>query len=329
MSLRSVAVCGILGMVVLVLATVSISIGDFPLSPSEVWEALVGAGTPRSELVVTTLRLPRVLTAVFSGAALGMSGAIFQSLARNPLGSPDIIGFESGAALGAVAVLLVGHGTSTQAAAGAVAGGLLTALAVYALAWRHGIRTYRLVLVGLGVGFVLAAAVERLMTQANILDIQRATVWLIGSLNGRGWDHVTIAGLSLLILLPFVIVLNKNLVLLELGDDTATALGVRVQRSRLTLAVTGVLLAALAVAAVGPVAFVAFVCGPLARRVVGTSHAAVIPAGFLGAVVMVAADIVARTIIAPTELPVGIATAVIGAPYLLWLLTRQIRTGAM
>lgn len=326
---RSIVVCTLLFVATLALGAVSISVGDFPLSLSEVWSTLLGGGTEQSEFIVTTLRLPRTLTAILTGAAFGMAGAIFQSLARNPLGSPDIVGFDSGAAVGAVIVLVVARGTSAEVALGAIAGGLITAVLVYLLAWKRGVRTYRLVLVGLGVGFVMAAAVDYLITRAEIFDVQRAAVWLTGSLNGRGWDHVATAGLALLILTPFVLGLNRRLVLLELGDDTAASLGIRVDRSKLALAVVAVLLAALAVAAVGPVAFVAFVCGPVARRLVRTPDAAVIPSAFVGAFFMVAADLIARRILAPTELPVGIATAAIGAPYLIWLLTRQIRSGAM
>jgi iron complex transport system permease protein len=214
-------------------------------------------------------------------------------------------------------------------ALGAIAGGLITAVLVYVLAWKRGVRTYRLVLVGLGVGFVLASVVDFLLTRAEIFDVQRASIWLTGSLNGRGWEQVATAGLALLVLTPFVLGLNRHLTLLEFGDEVAAGLGIRVQRSKLALAVVAVLLAALAVAAVGPVGFVAFVCGPVARRLVRTPHAAVIPAAFVGAFFMVGADLVARRILAPTELPVGIATAVVGAPYLIWLLTRQIRTGVM
>jgi iron complex transport system permease protein len=326
---RALVVCSILAAVTLFLSAVSISVGDFPIPLGEVWATLLGGGTDQTEFIVNTLRLPRVLTAILTGAAFGMSGAIFQSLARNPLGSPDIVGFDSGAAFGAVAVLLISQGSTREAALGAVIGGLATALLVYLLAWKRGVATYRLVLVGIGVGFVVSSAIEYMMTRAEILELQRATVWLTGSLNGRGWDHVATAGISLLVLTPFVLALSGRLNLLELGDDAAAGLGVSVQRSKLALAVVAVLLAALAVASVGPVAFVAFAAGPIARRLVGTPHAAVIPAAFVGAVFMVGADLIARRIIAPTELPVGIATAAIGAPYLLWLITRQIRTGAL
>lgn len=326
---RSIVVCAVLGTATLALGAVSLSIGDFPLSPGDVWDALLGQGSQQSEFIVVSLRLPRVLTAILTGAAFGMSGAVFQSLARNPLGSPDIIGFDSGAAFGAVVVLLLTGGSTREAAVGAVLGGLLTALLVYLLAWKGGVRTYRLVLIGIGVGFALAAGIDYLITKSDINDVQRAVVWLTGSLTGRGWDHVALAGISLVVLAPIAIALSRRLVLLEFGDDVAAGLGINVQVSKLALAIVGVLLAATAVAAVGPVAFVAFVAGPVARRLVRTPHPALVPAAFVGAFFLIAADLVARNVMSPTGLPVGIATAVVGAPYLIWLITRQIRTGAL
>lgn len=326
---RSVGVCVTVLLASVAVGAVSVSVGDYPISFSEVWSTIFGSGTDESTFIVMQLRLPRALVAILTGIAFGMSGAIFQSLARNPLGSPDIIGFDSGAALGAVIVLLATGGSTREAAVGAIVGGLLTAVAVYLLAWKRGVRTYRLVLVGLGVGFVAAAAIDFMITRADIFDVQRAAVWLTGSLNARGWDHVGVVLAALVALTPVVLLLNLRLLLLELGDDVAGSLGIRVNRSKLALAVAGVLLAALAVAAVGPVAFVAFVAGPVARRLVGTPHAAVIPAAFVGGFFMLAADLAARRVLAPIELPVGVTTAMIGAPYLLYLLTRQIRTGTL
>jgi iron complex transport system permease protein len=258
-----------------------------------------------------------------------MSGAIFQALVRNPLGSPDIIGFNAGAALGAVVMIVYVGGSSSQVAIGAVAGGFIAAILVYLLAWKHGVKAYRLVLVGIGAGFAIEALIDFLITRARITDVQRAAVWLTGSLNGRSWEHVRVVWPALLVLGPLAIVMQRSLDRLELGDDMAAALGLRVSRSKLALVCVGVALAALGVAAAGPIAFVAFVAGPIARRLVRSPGACIVPAAFVGALVVVIADLAARRIMAPTELPVGIMTAVIGAPYLLWLLTRQARTGAL
>ncbi len=326
---RSIVVGLILLALTLVVAVWSTMVGDFPLSVRQVLRAVFGDGGKDAEFIVQTLRLPRALTGMMVGAALGMSGAVFQSIARNPLGSPDIIGFESGAAVGAVVLITLFDATSTQVAMGAVAGGLLTALLVYALAYRRGLAASRLVLVGIGIGFTASAATDYLITRAQIYDVQRAAVWLTGSLNGRSWDHVRTIGLALLVLSPVIVVAQRSLDRLELGDDTAAALGVRVGRTKLLLIILAVGLSALAVAAAGPIVFVAFVAAPIARRLTSTPGACVIPAALVGALVTTCADLAARRVLAPTELPVGIATAVIGAPYLLWLLGRRARTGAL
>lgn len=327
--LRSFVVCSILLGLTLVVACWSIMVGDFPLTVGQVLAAVFGDGGEDAEFIVQTLRLPRALTAMLVGAALGMSGAVFQSLVRNPLGSPDIVGFQQGAAFGAVLVIVVVGGTSLQIAAGAVAGGMVAALLVYTLAWKRGLAASRLVLVGIGIGFTATAAVDYLITRAEIYDVQRAAVWLTGSLNGRSWTHVTTVGIALSVLAPLAIVGQRSLDRLELGDDTAAALGVRVGRAKLGLVLVAVTLAALAVAAAGPITFVAFVAAPIARRLVHSPGACVVPAAFVGAFVTTAADLAARRVLAPTELPVGILTAAIGAPYLLWLLTRRARTGAL
>lgn len=327
---RSVAVCVVLAAATLAVGCWSISVGDFPIPLSDVIATVFGAGSDDADFIVRTLRLPRAITGALVGMAFGISGAIFQSLARNPLASPDIIGFNSGAAVGAVFVIVILGGTSTQVAMGAVLGGVVTALLVFGLAVQgRGVQAYRLVLIGIGIGFAATAVVDYLITRAEIFDVQRAAVWLTGSLNGRSWDDARTIGLGLLVLTPLAILMQRWLDRLELSDDVAAGLGIPVGRAKLGLVLVGVALAALSVAAAGPIGFVAFVSGPIARRLVNTPGAALLPAGFTGALVTVAADLAARRALAPTELPVGIATAVIGAPYLLWLLSRQGRTGAL
>lgn len=326
---RSVMVCTILSALIVVVGLWSISVGDFPIPISDVIRTILGNPTADSEFIVGTLRLPRVLVGIGVGAAFGMSGAIFQSLVRNPLGSPDIIGFNSGAALGAVVTIVMFQGSALQVSIGAVAGGLVTALVVYVLAYKRGLQAYRLVLVGIGIGFTVGAFIDYLLTRAKITDVQRAAVWLTGSLNGRSWEQVRIVVVALVVLGPLAILMQRTLDRLDLGDDTAAALGMQVGKSKLALVLVGVSLAALGVAAAGPVAFIAFVAGPVARRLVNSPRACIVPAAFVGALLTITADLAARRLLAPTELPVGIMTAVIGAPYLLWLLTRQSRTGAL
>jgi len=306
----------------------SLSVGDFPVALSDVVATLLGGGSADSELIVRTLRLPRGLTGLLVGAAFGLSGAIFQRLAGNPLASPDIIGINAGAAAAAIFVIVILHGAGTAVVAGALSGAALTALAIYALAYRRGVTGYRLVLVGIGVTAVLGSATQFLLTRAEIYDAQRAVVWLTGSLNGRGWEHVRPLAVALAVLLPVAVAGARYLRMLELGDDTARGLGVRVDRARGVLLLTAVGLAAVATASAGPVGFVALVAPQISRRLVGGRTLGLLPAAACGALVVIAADLTARRVFAPTELPVGVATAVVGAPYLLWLLARANRIGA-
>jgi iron complex transport system permease protein len=326
---RAIVVCAVLFGLTVAVGLWSISVGDFPIPISDVVATILGNPTEDSEFIVGTLRLPRVLVGAGVGAAFGMSGAIFQSLVRNPLGSPDIIGFTGGAALGAVTMIVFFDASATLVSIGAVGGGLIAALLVYVFAWKRGVQAFRLVLVGIGAGFAISAAIDYLITRAEINDVQRAAVWLTGSLNGRGWDEVRTIGAALVVLGPLAVLMQRNLDRLDLGDDTAAALGINVGRSKLSLVLVGVGLAALGVSAAGPVAFIAFVAGPIARRLVNSPRACIVPAAFVGALITVVADLAARRLLTPTELPVGIMTALIGAPYLLWLLTRQARTGAL
>ncbi len=323
---RVVTVSIVLTVVGVVAFCVSISVGDFPIPLLDVIPAVFGFGGDDSDFIVRQLRLPRALTGVLVGAAFGLSGAIFQSLARNPLASPDIIGITAGASASAVFIIVVVGGSGLMVSAGALVGALVTAAAIYLLAYRRGVSSYRLVLVGIGISAMLSAVTSYLLTRAEIYDAQRAVVWLTGSLNGRGWDQVRPVVASLVVLIPATLVLARPLRLLQLGDDTAKGLGVAVEPSRATLVLVGVALAAVATAAAGPIAFVAFVAAPIARRLVN-APLAIVPAALAGAVLVTVSDIVARRVFAPTELPVGVVTGIVGAPYLIWLLARANRIG--
>ncbi|MEW6475965.1 MAG: iron chelate uptake ABC transporter family permease subunit [Actinomycetota bacterium] len=323
---RSVAVGAALAIVGAVLFCASLSVGDFPIPLVDVVPAVFGFGNGDSDFIIRTLRLPRALTAVLVGAAFGLSGAIFQTLARNPLASPDIIGITAGASAAAVFAIVILGAASGAVALSALAGALLTAVAIYLLAWKRGVSSYRLVLVGIGAAAVLFSITQYILTRAEIFEAQRAVVWLTGSLNGRGWEHVRPVALAVGLLTPAALVLARPLGALQLGDDTAKGIGAPVERSRLALVLVGVALAAVATASAGPVAFVAFVAAPIARRLTRSSPA-LLPAALAGAVLMLASDLVGRRMFAPTELPVGIITGIIGGPYLLWLLARANRIG--
>ena len=323
---RSTSVALVLSVLLFVVFCVSISVGDFPIPLRDVVPAIFGVGSEDAEFIVRTLRLPRALTGMLVGASFGVSGAIFQSLARNPLASPDIIGIDAGASAAAVFCIVVLQVSAGTTAIGALAGALVTAFGIYLLAWRGGVSPYRLVLVGIGMAALLASITQYLLTRAEIFEAQRAVVWLTGSLNGRGWEHVRTIGIADLLLLPLVVALVGPLRLLQLGDDAAKGLGVAVERTRLVLVLVAVGLAALATAAAGPVVFVAFVAPPIARRLT-RAPLAVGCSALVGALVVLLSDLVARRAFAPTELPVGVVTGVVGAPYLLWLLARANRVG--
>jgi iron complex transport system permease protein len=309
---------------------VDVGRGDYPIGVLDVLRILAGGGEPADRFVVVELRLPRALTGLLVGLALGMSGAILQSVARNALASPDILGLTQGAGVGAVALLVLGGGALGGAGRfvgpplAALAGGLLAALAIYLLAWRQGVSGFRLVLVGIAVSAVLTSTVSYLLVVADLTEAAQATVWLTGSLNGRGWEHVVpvsvvVAAVGLLALAG-----SATLAALRLGDDSARALGLRLQTGQAVLLAVAVVLASVAVAAAGPVPFVALVAPQVALRLTRAPGPPVLAGGLAGAVLVLGSDVVSRTIL-PVELPVGVLTAVLGAPYLLYLLARRTR----
>lgn len=325
---RSVAVTAVaLGLASLVFAW-SLTLGDYPLSLGDVVRTLVGQGEQRHEFIVRTLRLPRGLTGLLVGASLGLAGAVFQRIMRNPLASPDLIGISNGAAAAAVFVIVVLGGSSTEVTWGALAGAVGTGAAIHLLAYKRGISGYRLVLVGVAVTAMMTSITSYLLTRAEIYEAQRAVVWLTGSLNARGWDHVRPLTVALAVLLPAVLALARHLRVLDLGDDAARGLGARADRVRSGLLLVATALVAVSVASAGPVSFVALVAPQIGRRLVGGSSAALVPSAALGALLLVASDLVARRVVAPTELPVGVVTAILGAPYLLILLARANRIGS-
>lgn len=320
---RSAVVVAVLLVLCAALAVVTLGSGDFPVAATDVVRTLFGAGTPATDLIVLELRLPRLVTALAVGAALGASGAVFQSVTRNPLGSPDIIGFTTGASTGALLSIITIRAGLTGQAAGAIVGGLLSATVVYLLARRGGVHSYRLVIVGIGVQALLTSTNTYLLVRANINDAQRAALWLAGNLNARGWGHAALAGIAVALLLPAVLLLGPRNRMLELGDDMARALGVGVESARLGLIAAGVGLAAAAAAAAGPIAFLALAAPQLARRLTQAPGPNVVPAAAMGALLLVASDLVGQHALPDTQVPVGLVTSCLGGGYLIWLLARR------
>jgi iron complex transport system permease protein len=327
LDVRTFTVVVLLLIATLAASVVLIGTGDFPIPAGDVLRTLVGDGHPGQEFIVTELRLPRVLVGLLVGASLGLGGALFQSISRNPLGSPDVLGLGQGSTAGALVMIVLFSGSATQAAAGAFVGGLATGLAIHLLAWKQGVHGYRLVLVGIGVSAVVTAVNGYLLTKADIVDAARAVVWMTGSLNGRDWDQVwPLLGLCA-ILVPLVLGNARGLRTLEMGDDVSYALGVRVERVRLVLMLSAVLLTAGATAAAGPVGFVALTAPQLARRLTCAPGPNLVPSMVMGAAMLIVADWASQRVFGAAQLPVGVVTGVLGGASLLWLLVTERRAG--
>ncbi|MFF4290064.1 FecCD family ABC transporter permease [Streptomyces sp. NPDC001633] len=331
LSLRLDVRAVVVGLVLLVLALAAgialIGSGDYPLAPGEVIATLTGGGDPGARFVVQDLRLPRILVGLLVGAAFGIAGAVFQTVSRNPLGSPDVLGFAQGSSVGALIAIVYFQAGTFAVAAGAVAGGVATGVAIFLLAWKRGIHGYRFVLVGIGASAMLYAMVLYLMTKANIVEATRATTWMTGSLNGRDWDQVGPLAAVCAVLIPLVLLHGRPLRMLEMGDDAAYALGVRVDRVRIVVLLAAVVLVAAATAAAGPISFVALTAPQLARRLTRSPGPNLLPAALMGAVLLVAADWASQRLFGADQLPVGVLTGVLGGGYLLWLLAVERKAG--
>ncbi|MGM9379377.1 FecCD family ABC transporter permease [Streptomyces antibioticus] len=308
-------------------SVVLIGTGDFPISFADVVKTLFGEGNAGQQLVVKELRLPRVLVGLLVGASLGLGGALFQAVTRNPLGSPDVLGLGQGATAGALVMIVLFSGTTTQVTIGALVGGLVTGAAIYLLAWKRGVHGYRLVLVGIGVSAVATAVNGYLITKADFVDAARAVVWMTGTLDGRDWKQVWPLLVLVGVLVPLVLGNARGLRMTEMGDDVAGALGVRVERVRLVLLVSAVLLTAAATAAAGPVSFVALTAPQLARRLTRSPGPNLVASLCMGAALLVTADWASQRLFGDGQLPVGVVTGVLGGVYLLWLLVTERRAG--
>ncbi|MFF3592414.1 FecCD family ABC transporter permease [Streptomyces sp. NPDC002387] len=327
LDVRACTVVVLLLAAALVASVVLIGTGDFPIPAGDVLRTLAGDGKPGQEFIITELRLPRVLVGLLVGASLGLGGALFQSVSRNPLGSPDVLGLGQGSTAGALVMIVLFSGSAAQVAVGALVGGLVTGLAIYLLAWKRGVHGYRLVLVGIGVSAIVTAVNGYLLTKADIVDAARAVVWMTGSLNGRDWDQVWPLLALVCVLVPLVLGNARGLRTMEMGDDVSYALGVRVERVRLLLMVSAVLLTAGATAAAGPVGFVALTAPQLARRLTRSPGPNLVPSMVMGAALLIVADWASQRVFGADQLPVGVVTGVLGGVYLLGLLVTERRAG--
>ncbi len=320
---RTVLVCGLLAGLAVVLSVVLLGTGTLAFSPGQVLSSLIGSGdNAMVDRVIWRLRLPRVLTGLCVGAALGMSGAIFQSISRNPLGSPDIIGFSTGAATGAIAQIILFDSGPLATALAAVLSGVATALVVFLLARTAGhSASTKLVLVGLGMGATLAGVNTILMVAGHLDQASAAQIWLAGSLATRTWAHVVPAALGLAVMAPIALAHARRLDLLEMGDDAARQLGVGAERTRLVMVMAAVGLTAIATAAAGPIAFIALAGPQLARRLTRAPDVPLVAGAAMGAVLLLSADLISQRVPFGVNLPIGLTTGLLGGLYLLWILT--------
>ncbi|MDX6738446.1 FecCD family ABC transporter permease [Actinocorallia sp. A-T 12471] len=325
-SARRRLVMGVLAVLVVAGFAVTLMVGKTFYPPGDVWRVILGEQVPGATFTVGRLRLPRGVLAAVAGFSFGMAGVTFQTMLRNPLASPDIIGISSGAsAAAAIAIVSLSLG-GTQVSAIAIVAALAVALLVYSLAFRDGVVGTRLILIGIGISAILDSVTSYVLSEAAEWDLAEATRWLTGSLNGVGWQQTVPASLALLVLAPVLLLKGRDLSAMQLGDDTASALGVRVERSRIVVIVAAVCLIAFATAAAGPIAFVAFLSGPIAARLVGTGGSLLVPAGLVGALLVLVADFTGQYAF-DVRYPVGVVTGVLGAPYLVYLIVRSHRAG--
>ncbi len=323
---RRLLVTATLAVLVVALFATTLMVGQTFYSPPEVIRVILGETVPGASFTVGELRLPRAVTGLLAGLAFGMAGATFQTMLRNPLASPDIIGISSGASAAAVfAIVVLGLG-ETAVSLFALAGALTTALAIFLLSNRGGFAGTRLILIGIGLAAMLNALVSYVLSRAASWDIQSAMQWLAGSLNAASWERAAPLTITVAVVAPVLVLASRSLAVMRLGDDSAAGLGVRVTATRVVLIVGAVAVLAVATSAVGPIAFVAFMAGPIAMRLLPAGTSPLIASALVGALLVLGADLIGQFAFA-NRYPVGVITGVLGAPYLIHLLIRTNRRG--
>lgn len=315
--------CAALVLVAVAAAFGTLSNGTSWTPPADTLAGLFGRG--EKALVISQWRAPQAAAALVFGAALGLSGAVFQNLTRNPLGSPDVIGLEAGAYTGALVVVATLAGTSAQVATGSVVAGLATALVIVLLSRGQGFSGLRLVVIGIAVNAMLTATNQYLVLRADLDVAIAATAWSAGSLNGSDWAELRVPFVLIGLAALALAVVSRTVQQAALGDDLATATGVDLGRHRLVLIVLGVACTATVTAVAGPITFVALVAPQIGRRVTGSAGVPLLPAALTGALVLAVSDLVAQTATRPVPLPVGVVTTAVGGAYLIWLLLREVR----
>ncbi len=323
---RYVLLIAMLSVIVVALFALTLLLGQSLTPPGDVMRVLLGENVPGAAFTVGQLRLPRAMLSVLAGLSFGLGGVAFQTLLRNPLASPDIIGISSGASAAAVFAIVVLSLKGPVVSLVAVAAGLGVALLVYGLSFRNGVAGTRLILVGIGVSAMLESMIAYILSQAPAWTLQEAMRWLTGSVNGAQLVQAAPLLASLAVFGGLLLSRARDLEALRLGDDTAAALGVGVSRTRVLVIVAAVGMIASATAVTGPIAFVAFLSGPIAARIMGSGGSLLIPSALIGAVLVLGGDYAGQFLLS-SRYPVGVVTGAFGAPYLIFLIIRANRTG--
>ncbi|MFD0589444.1 FecCD family ABC transporter permease [Paenibacillus sp. GCM10027627] len=326
--LRWVFVTSLLAVLAVVLCCAMLMLGNTIYPVQDVIRVLTGDQIKGVSFAVNTIRLPRMLAGLFAGFAFGAAGYVFQTMLRNPLANPNVIGITSGSGAAAVFCIVILQTSEAVVSLASVVAGLATVLLIYLLSRGKSFAIGRLILVGIGIQAMLDAFISYLLLVSAEQDVPAAIRWLTGSLNGSQMDELPPLILTVLICTPIVAALGKHLSILELGEQTASSLGVHTDKTRIALIVGSVFMIAIATATTGPIAFVAFLAGPIANRLVGIGFSNVIPAGLVGLNLVLASDLIGQFAFT-YRFPVGIITGLLGAPYLIFLLIRMNRKGEL
>jgi len=323
---RWICVSIVLIVLTLCLSVTMLMLGNTRYPLITIIKVLFGEHIKGASFAISTLRLPRMLAGVLAGIAFGMAGNTFQTILRNPLASPDIIGVTSGSSVAAVFCILVLHISGNLVSITAVISGLLVAILIYALSKGGSFSGGRLILIGIGVQAMLNAIISFLLLRASQYDVPGAMRWLSGSLNGMRMKNIPLLFIVVLCSGTIIMLLGQHIKVLELGEQSAITLGLKTDQTRFLLILSSVFLIAFATAITGPIAFVAFLSGPIATKLVGTGNSNVLPSGMVGASLVIGADLIGQFAF-DTQFPVGVITGILGAPYLLFLLIRMNRKG--
>lgn len=320
---------GVVAVLVLIVVTgtaVTLMLGQLFTPPQDVLRVLMGENVPGASFTVGHLRLPRAALSVLVGMCFGLGGVAFQVMLRNPLASPDIIGVSLGASAAAVFAIVILQLDGVAVSIFSVAAGLGVALLVYGLSSKNGVAGTRLILIGIGVAAMIESFIAYILVRAPAWDLQEAMRWLTGSINAAQLSQALPVLLALIFFGGILLSRGRDLEALRMGDDIAAALGVRVGLTRITVMICAVGMIAVATAVTGPVAFVAFLSGPIAARIVGPNGSLLLPSALTGACLVLVGDYIGQFLL-PSRYPVGVVTGAFGAPYLIYLIVRVNRKG--